>query len=330
MALPPCHCLFQFYVAEGRLSCQLYQRSADVFLGVPFNIASYALLTLMVAQVTGLKVGEFVHTPRRRASLSRSSGAGAPAALAPAAAAAENGAQSRGDRPLRVPLRGFLARRLRPAPAHQGQGGGVSEPPAGSKIEIVLVAAVAENGVIGRGGALPWRLKSEMQRFRARTWGKPVVVGRTTYLSFAKQPLPGRTNIVVSRDRNFSVPGALVTSSLAAALEAARGDALRRGAGMIVVAGRGRHLRADDGACRSTGDHPRAPATSWRHHVSSPSMPPSGRKWNGPSIAPARRTMRATPCWCTSGMQRPGRLVVAVNPDFKGMRCRAACARGAL
>ena len=68
MALPPCHLLFQFYVAEGKLSCQLYQRSCDIFLGVPFNIASYALLTMMMAQVTGLKPGDFVHTLAMRIS----------------------------------------------------------------------------------------------------------------------------------------------------------------------------------------------------------------------------------------------------------------------
>jgi len=108
---------------------------------------------------------------------------------------------------------------------------------AGSRIEIVLVAAVAENGVIGKAGALPWRLKSDMQQFRALTWGKPVVVGRTTYLSFAKQPLPGRTNIVVSRDRSFAAPGAVVAATLGAALETAKGDALRRGVAAIIVLG---------------------------------------------------------------------------------------------
>ena len=72
MALPPCHVLFQFYVNQGKLSCQLYQRSADIFLGVPFNIASYALLMMMIAQVTGLKTGEFVHTLGQAAAYTRS------------------------------------------------------------------------------------------------------------------------------------------------------------------------------------------------------------------------------------------------------------------
>jgi dihydrofolate reductase len=104
-------------------------------------------------------------------------------------------------------------------------------------IEIVLVAAIAENGVIGRAGGLPWRIKSEMQRFRAMTWGKPVVVGRKTYQSFAKRPLPGRTNVIVSRSGDFAAPGAIVAATLATALEVARGDALRRAGAAIMVLG---------------------------------------------------------------------------------------------
>src|SRR5262249_55377551 len=162
----------------------------------------------------------------RRASLLQSRGGGGAAVFAPPAPAAGDDAQPRRARSLCLPLRGFLARWLRAVPAHQGQGCGVSEPRAQSRIEIVLVAAVADNGVIGRGDALPWRLKSDMQHLRAVTWGKPVVVGRTTFLSFSRKPLPGRTNIVLSGSESFAAPGALVASRLDAALEAARGDAL--------------------------------------------------------------------------------------------------------
>jgi dihydrofolate reductase len=102
--------------------------------------------------------------------------------------------------------------------------------------DIILVAAVSENGVIGRGNALPWRLKSDLAHFRAVTMGKPVIMGRKTYLSIGK-PLTGRTTIVVSRDAAFAAPGVLVAPSLDAATAAARGDALRRGTNAIIIAG---------------------------------------------------------------------------------------------
>jgi dihydrofolate reductase len=103
-------------------------------------------------------------------------------------------------------------------------------------ISLVLVAAVAENGVIGRDNALPWRLKSDMQHFRALTWGKPVLMGRKTFLSIG-EPLKGRTNIVVSRDPGFAAPGVIVARELAVALAVARADALRRSADAIMVLG---------------------------------------------------------------------------------------------
>jgi dihydrofolate reductase len=103
-------------------------------------------------------------------------------------------------------------------------------------IAVILLAAVADNGVIGRDNALPWRLSSDLRRFKAITWGKPVVMGRKTYLSIGK-PLPGRTNIVISRNPDFARPGALVAPDPTAALTTARGDALRRGVDEIVVIG---------------------------------------------------------------------------------------------
>jgi dihydrofolate reductase len=103
-------------------------------------------------------------------------------------------------------------------------------------MEVVLIVAVADNGVIGSGGAIPWRLKTDQQRFKAMTMGKPVVMGRKTFVSL-RRPLPGRTNIVVTRDPDFRAAGAVVTTSFADARAVARGDALRRSAGEIVVIG---------------------------------------------------------------------------------------------
>ena len=102
--------------------------------------------------------------------------------------------------------------------------------------EVVLIVAVAENGVIGAGGTIPWRLKADQQRLKAMTIGKPVVMGRKTFVSL-RRPLPGRTNIVVTRDADYRAEGAVVTTSFAAAYAVATGDALRRFATEIAVIG---------------------------------------------------------------------------------------------
>jgi dihydrofolate reductase len=101
---------------------------------------------------------------------------------------------------------------------------------------MVLVVAAADNDVIGHDGKLPWHLRSDLQHFRALTMGTPVVMGRKTYLSIGRL-LPGRTNIVVSRDSGFAVPGLVVAPTLQVALTAARGDALRRGSDIMVIGG---------------------------------------------------------------------------------------------
>jgi dihydrofolate reductase len=104
------------------------------------------------------------------------------------------------------------------------------------QIPLVLVAAVAENGVIGRAGTMPWRLRTDLKRFRTLTIGHPVIMGRKTWLTFGQPPV-GRTSIVISRDPEFAAPGIVAAPSLEAALEVAEGDALRRAAAAIVIGG---------------------------------------------------------------------------------------------
>ena len=186
MALAPCHAMFQFYVVDGGLSCQLYQRSADLFLGVPFNIASYALLTLMVAQVCQLRAVEFIHTfgdlhlysnhtEQAREQLSRD---------VPPAAAHE--AQSRGEVTRGLSLRGFYPGGLQSTSGHQSAYFGVK-----------AIAAMSLNRVIGVEGKIPWHLPEDLKFFKRATLGHVVLMGRKTYESLGK-PLPGRENWVVS------------------------------------------------------------------------------------------------------------------------------------
>lgn len=105
-------------------------------------------------------------------------------------------------------------------------------------MEIVLIVAIAENGVIGQGNVIPWRLKTDQQRFKAITMGKPIVMGRKTFESF-RRPLPGRTSIVVTRDADYQAAGALVVTSSERAYDVAYGDALRRFATEIMIIGGG-------------------------------------------------------------------------------------------
>jgi dihydrofolate reductase len=114
-------------------------------------------------------------------------------------------------------------------------------------MEVVLIVAVADNGVIGSRGTIPWRLKTDQQRLKMMTMAKPVVMGRRTFISL-RRPLPGRTNIVVTRDANYRAAGAVVTTSFADARAVATGDALRRSGGEIAVIG-GAEIYAQWMAC---------------------------------------------------------------------------------
>ena len=188
MALPPCHSLFQFYVADGELSCQLYQRSADIFLGVPFNIASYALLTHMVAHVCNLKARKFVHTfgdahlylnhlEQAKLQLSRDT------KLLP-------------QLKLNSDVKNIFDFKFEDIEIINYE----------SHPSITIVAAIASNNVIGQKNSLPWDIPEDLKRFKQLTSGHTILMGRKTFDSIGR-PLPNRTNIVMTKDTNYQKEG---------------------------------------------------------------------------------------------------------------------------
>ncbi|GBP03513.1 Thymidylate synthase [Eumeta japonica] len=246
MALMPCHAFFQFYVADGKLSCQLYQRSADMFLGVPFNIASYALLTLMVAQQTGLEPGEFVwtggdcHIYDNHVEQVRT-----PARARPVPGPADQDRRARLD--LRLRARRLHGREL-PAPSgHQGPG---RAPHRRGRRHDLGRGARRRDRSRRRDALAPARRPAH---FKEQTWGAPVIMGRRTWESLPERfrPLPGRENVVVTSDDHYDARGAVRVASLAAALERTRGT---------VQAEHLEHLEqlaaADGAACQSPGEWP--------------------------------------------------------------------------
>lgn len=191
MAIPPCHTMFQFYVADNKLSCQLYQRSADIFLGVPFNIASYALLTHMVAQVCNLGVGDFVHTfgdahlylnhiEQTQLQLSRE------CFKLPQIKINPDVKDIFGFKFEDFELLNYEAIHIL---KHQWR----------FNMRISLIVAKSENNAIGLDNKLPWHLKDDLQNFKKLTMGHHILMGRKTFESIGKA-LPGRMSLVVSSE----------------------------------------------------------------------------------------------------------------------------------